>query len=105
MSAGVPPDNKLGENAGAAIGQALEKNTSLVKLNLTSAPLVFSFWLVSHVHLIRRFCFSVIMRCVSVRLMPFVFWCWCGACWRVGSVLVDVSRIRCIESDLVCLVG
>ena len=44
-SAGVLPDTGLGENAGAAIGKALEKNTSLVKLDLVGAPLVCSFWL------------------------------------------------------------
>ena len=37
---GVPAGNGLGEKGGAAIGQALEKNTTLQNLNLACAPLV-----------------------------------------------------------------
>ena len=37
---GVAAGNKLGEKGGAAIGQALEKNTTLQNLDLRSAPLV-----------------------------------------------------------------
>ena len=63
---GVPPGNQLGGNAGSAIGKALEKNTALVELNLSSAPACVLALRLSSVYF-SRLCASVFTRLLSIR--------------------------------------
>ena len=63
---GVPPDNKLGENGGSAIGKALEKNTALAKLNLSGTPACMLALRLSSVYF-SRVRASVFTRLLSIR--------------------------------------
>ena len=63
---GVPPGNNLGENAGSAIGKALEKNTALATLYLSSAPACVLALRLSSVYF-SRLCASVFTRLLSIR--------------------------------------
>ena len=99
---GVPPGNGLGENAGSAIGKALEKNTALAKLHLSGAPACVLALRLSSVYF-SRLCASVFTRLLSIRPVSCVL-------LQVRCMLMcgsggDRSRLRSRDSDLVGLVG
>ena len=100
---GVPPDNKLGEDAGSAIGKALEKNTALVELDLSGAPACVLALRLSSVYF-SRLCAPVFPRLLSTRPVSCVLlqvrcMLMCGS--GLAIVRVFVGR----DSDVVGLVG
>ena len=109
--AAVVPVNNLGENGGAAIGKALEKNATLLKLNLACAPLT---WLLFHscTSLGVGVCFSVLTRVSRWARVDrwFVRACVCvHACASHAGVCVCSAFRVCasmlsLSSDLVVLV-